>query len=98
MSLNPQKFNCPQCSSPQKKDKGCIEDAPIPRRWQIGGNVYRRCPVKLITDFTWHCIELYSHYKSGFLLQSGGIIDQPAKYLQLMCFIQNEYSRQKEEE
>lgn len=95
--MNSQDFNCPQCSPFDKKDKGCTKDTPIPRRWEIGGGVYRRCPVKLVTAFTWHCIELYGHYKNGFLLQSGGIIDQQAKYLQIMQIIQGEMNSQQKE-
>lgn len=96
MSLNPQDFNCPRCSPSEQKGKGCTEDAPIPRRWQIDEDTYQRCPVKLVTAFTWHCIELYGHYKSGFLLQSGGIIDQQAKYLRIMRVIQRAIDTQQE--
>lgn len=97
MSLSPQDFNCPRCSPFKKKDKGCTENAPIPHRWKYGEDTYQRCPVKLITAFTWHCIGLYDHYQNGFLLQAGGIIDQQAKYLQLMQIIQAEFENQRQE-
>lgn len=97
VSLNSHDFNCFNCDKYKRKDRGCTEDAPIPRRWKVGKDNYQRCPVKLVTAFTCHCLELYGHYKNNFLLQSGGIIDQQAKYLRIMRFIQSEISRQKEE-
>lgn len=90
MSLNPQDFNCPRCSPPEQKDKGCIEDAPIPRRWQIGGETYQRCPVNLITAFTVQLIKLHRQYERGFLPVAGGILDQSALFLQAVEIIQVE--------
>lgn len=94
--LNSHDFNCSQCDEYKRKDRGCIENSPIPRRWQYGEDIYRRCPIKLITAFTCHCLELYGFYKSGLLLQAGGVIDQPAKYLRIMRIIQAEMNKPQE--
>lgn len=90
VSLNSKDFNCSQCSEFEQKDKGCTEDAPIPRRWQIGEEIYRQCPVNLVTSQTWFAIQLYHQYKSGFLPVSGGILDQSSIFLQITNVIQAE--------
>lgn len=90
VSLNPQDFNCPRCSPPEQKDKGCTEDAPIPGRWKVGGDTYQRCPVNLVTEMTGLLIRLYRQYKLGFLPITGGILDQSVLFLQAIEIIQVE--------
>ena len=45
------------------------------------------CPWPQVTPCARMLVELYEHYKNGFLLEAGGIIDQPAWYTEAMRFI-----------
>lgn len=92
VSNNYKDFNCSQCNEYKQKDRGCIEDAPIPRRWQIGKDIYQRCPRNLVSPLTWFSIRVYQQYQSGFLPTAGGILDQSNLFLQIIEIIQAEMS------
>ena len=54
-------------------------------RWQIGEQWKSRvCPRRLVTTESNAWLNLYSFYRSGHLLVAGGVIDQPAIYLNVM--------------
>ena len=71
----------------EQEQKGCRVDSPIPERWKIGGEVFKRCPAKMATQESWFAIQLYGHYKNGFLPVAGGILDQSVKFVQAMEII-----------
>lgn len=56
----------------------------------------RSCPRRAVTERSTFLLELYQHYKSGHLLQAGGIADQPALYFESMTIIQGEVNRNRE--
>lgn len=57
-------------------------------RWVIEG-VYtgRRCPRRLVTPRSAYLIDLYHLYRSGHLLEAGGVSSQPNLYLEAMRLI-----------
>jgi len=88
ISRNPAEFNCPRCSPAKQIENGCEQDSPIPKRWEIAGQSYQRCPLRLVTAKTWLAIRLYQQYERGFLPVSGGILEQSAAFLQAVEIIQ----------
>jgi len=42
----------------------------------------------MITGETRTMLKLHSHYKNGILVNAGGILDQPAAYVDAMSFIE----------
>jgi len=69
-------------------------------RWQVkgepvfpdgqGGYVLatRSCPRRMVSDESLFLLSLYRHYKAGHLYESGGVSNQPAKYLEAMQLIE----------
>ncbi len=49
----------------------------------------------MVTPQSWRLLDLYGHYKSGYLALNGGLLDQPAGYLEAMKIIENLYSKAK---
>lgn len=95
IARQPAEFNCKTC-----RHRHCDTDRAMPRSkgpapfmmWVIadpdGGTVpifeSATCPLPEIPARIWDMFTLYRHYKNGILFASGGIIDQPARYLQAM--------------
>lgn len=50
------------------------------------------CVWNLVTPVTSEYYRLYRLYKAGYLLESGGVNDQPVWYINIMLYIANEYS------
>lgn len=78
--MEPKWAPCHECS--------CVDgDAGI-ERWEIKELWKSRiCPRRLTTPESRRWLELFQHYQAGFLADSGGILDQPAKYMEAMRFI-----------
>jgi len=51
----------------------------------------------MITDDAIEFMRLYGHYKNGFLLNGGGIFQQPALYTEVMEIIDNAVNEQDED-
>jgi len=47
----------------------------------------------LVTAQSWRLLDLYDHYKSGYLAITGGLLDQPAGYLDAMKLIGNLFNK-----
>lgn len=56
-------------------------------KWELDGWKSRICPRRLITTESSDWLRLFSLYKAGHLLVSGGVLDQPAIYLHAMTLI-----------
>ena len=56
-----------------------------------------KCPANYFTQDHFFLYSLYNHYKEGFLPKPGGILSQPAIYVQAMNIIKGEISRIEEE-
>lgn len=84
---NPQAFDCGSCN--------CNENHEQPfAKWTVtdvmGETINsRRCLRWEITSETAELWSLYEHYDKGILLVTGGIYDQPAKYLEAMKVMAN---------
>lgn len=91
-------LNCTSCTESQKHYRGCTTPAHEP--FIYGDIEFYRCPVHEITEVSYFMIRMHTHYEKGFLLQFGGIINQPLKYLESMEVITsqlNECRKDKEE-
>lgn len=54
-------------------------------RWEITEQWKSRiCPRRLITAESYRLLSLFPHYQAGFLLEAGGILDQPARFVEAM--------------
>jgi hypothetical protein len=59
-------------------------------RWELKGVLTTRtCPRRLTDAESYEWLPLFSHYRAGHLLTSGGIMDQPAAYFEAMNLIQH---------
>ena len=61
-------------------------------RWdslEIDGQIVKGCPWKLVTPMTRAVVELYVAYKDGHMYYSGGVIEQPAWYIECMTAMSN---------
>ncbi len=57
-------------------------------RWELAGVIKtNKCPRRMISDDSSAWIALYGHYKAGHLAYSGGVLEQPAIYLEAMRLI-----------
>lgn len=57
---------------------------------------YFTCPLMMITPLSRGFMDLYCHYKSGYLAVEGGLLSQPAAYLDAMKIIDNAMSKSNE--
>lgn len=54
-------------------------------RWIIPGVIESRvCLLPMVTEFASNVISMYGHYKAGYLLTAGGMLDQPNPYIEAM--------------
>lgn len=51
-------------------------------------NVTSACPRQIVTQESVFLLSLYRHYKAGHLYESGGVSNQPARYLMAMQLIE----------
>jgi hypothetical protein len=61
------------------------------------GKSFRKCPRYLIDGAVDEYIRLYTHYKNGFLMNPGGILQQPALYVECMEIIHGAVNETDEE-
>lgn len=56
----------------------------------LGGftNSTRSCPRRMVTEESWFLLAIFRHHRNGHLYESGGIADQPARYLSAMSIIE----------
>lgn len=60
-------------------------ESPYPR-WTLEGHFKdsRTCPRTLVTSDSAAWLRLHNHYVAGHLLERGGLLDQPAVFLDAM--------------
>jgi len=64
--------------------KGSKGSAPF-NKWKIDGvGLFNSCPLPMITEESNFFLKMHKHYKNGVLLKTGGLMDQPNKYLEAM--------------
>ncbi|MEM7422031.1 MAG: hypothetical protein AAF364_20310, partial [Pseudomonadota bacterium] len=84
-------FNCDNCTW----GRHCDETNPAPYdKWdlKIDGKIEstRICPLGQVTPQSNNLLNLYGFYKQGQLCLSGGVLEQPHKYLEAMRIIDNQ--------
>jgi hypothetical protein len=47
----------------------------------------------MVTPTSWEFIRLYRHYKAGILPLSGGLLDQPSRFIDAMDVIDGQINR-----
>ena len=78
-------MDCQKCSEDVKAIRGCEQEV---EPYIIEGEQYTRCPIKLITRETRGILNLYSNVKNyGVLPNTGGLLDQGCKVIELMNII-----------
>jgi len=68
---------CSDCHSGFKTIRGCEEDRANPL--VVEGYETFRCPASFMTGAVEAYLHAYGYYKSGFLPEGGGWLDQPVK-------------------
>ena len=93
MAFDGHVYDCGNCSQQQKKFWGCGN--PDKRRYAvIDGEDVMGCPMEIIGPQELTLIDMYKHYKAGFLLCDGGLNNQPAAYVEAMGIIDSAVSEQ----
>jgi hypothetical protein len=59
-----------------------------PGTWELDGDKYSRCPLKLVTRKSYEYINAYNFMEKGFLPNAGGWQNQPAKFIEAVIVIQ----------
>lgn len=86
-------LNCAACNEILKKERGCEQDSPIPDKWQIGEVSLQRCPLKAVDRRVFIYIKAYNFLQHGILPNTGGWLNQPAKFIEAMELIDYEISK-----
>ncbi|MFP4560983.1 MAG: hypothetical protein ACLFQ3_06625 [Thiohalorhabdus sp.] len=109
MNLNGGSFDCENCIWGRHCDEeGELEGSRGPApfvKWEIehgGAQILasRTCPKPMVTEQSTGYLRLYNHYERSVLPYSGGLLQQPAAYLEAMEVIEsavNEHQRQQAE-
>jgi hypothetical protein len=76
----------------------CVDGEVRYDRWFLKGVEFnpRQCPRRLRTQESVDWLQLFSSYKAGFLLMAGGLMDQPAIYLNTMTLIEGLVAKARE--
>ena len=91
MAIRSFDLDCQKCSELSKAIRGCEKDI---QPYYSNGEMFTRCPVKLIKPQSRLYINLYNSLKALNLSYSGkGLKDEAAKYVQLMLLIENEINK-----
>ncbi len=80
-------LDCQSCTEILQKSRGCEKKAAIPA-FNLDGEDFYRCPLKIITRQSIEYIRFYNFYREGYLPNTGGIMDQPGKFLDAMQIVE----------
>lgn len=71
---------------------GWPEDGPPPYEIEVLGQTVgtHTCPRKLVTPTSWEWIRLHNFYRRGHLPFSGGLYEQPARFVDAMSLLDAE--------
>jgi hypothetical protein len=89
-------FECRACDEIIKKERGCDDKGIVP--FEINGERFFRCPLKLVTRQSWEYINAHRFYKLGLLPNGNRFIDESQKYIDAMTILDNEYSKIEQEQ
>lgn len=78
-----------------RQQEGC--DGPRELPWILNGRKYHRCPMHYIDAEMFLVLEAYSAFKAGIPPNSGGLMDQPASFLDAVRILDSELADYAEE-
>ena len=64
--------------------------------WELNGIQYKGCPFKITTTYSFNMLRAYMFYKNGYLPNQGGWLDQPAKFIDAVIVLDNEFNKSQE--
>ncbi len=87
-------FNCAACLKKNKQQfrdtkKGCNKQALVDVAKYHEIYTFKRCPGALKSQTYIHLIEQHRQWELGVLPFEGGLLDQPAKYVEAMRLIES---------
>ena len=93
-------INCHSCPVFYQKRRGCLNEIPAYSLPGLGidNAVLTWCPRKYTGGLTMLILGAYREYKSGFLPNPGGWLDQPMKFTGAMAVIDTAIARMEEQE
>jgi len=83
--------NCRNCLQDGRTQ--CEYLVPGQDVWEIDGQEYRGCPFKIVTRQSADFIRAFNFYERGYLPNTGGWLDQPAKLLDAFEVIARELKK-----
>lgn len=91
MSRQAKDYNCENCHHRHCDEKGELpgSNGPAPfLMFELEGVIESRvCLLPMVTPWARQMLALYDHYKNNHLAIAGGVLDQPAGYLEAMRVI-----------
>jgi hypothetical protein len=87
--VNAKRFNCKKC----EWGRHCDEKNPAPfEKWEIPeiNLKSKTCLLPMITSESQSMLSLFRFYQNNQLALSGGVLEQPAKYLEAMKTIERQ--------
>lgn len=81
-------MNCQTCDNVLRAERGCDQKGKVPFR--IDGEIYYRCPLRLITPLSWEYLTAYNLYQKGILPHGEGWANEVQKFIDAMLLIENE--------
>lgn len=88
--------DCSNCPESFRKVRGCYNKLPSPLI--IEGIELWHCPAKSITPYISEYINAYYFFKNGFLPNTGGWLEQPLKFNEVIVLIDRYFKKFSEKE
>lgn len=79
-----------------QRENGCVEDSPIPDRWQVGEYKFQRCPGAIVTKDSMYCIRIYNWMMRNQLPGNLPWDEQSIKFAEAMDLIAAEIGKMEE--
>jgi hypothetical protein len=87
--------DCSNCQPVFQTARGCVSDRQYPLI--VEGFETLRCPASFYNNSVGEYLQAYAQFKAGFLPESGGWLDQPIKFLDVMSLIDRLMNRFEQE-
>lgn len=80
-------LDCQTCTDQQQVVRGCIEETG---QLYVNGEVYKRCPLKIVPHYIYDYIKAYKMYKDGYLPNGKAWLDESNKFIESLSIIEKE--------
>ena len=92
-------FDCRSCKELNLcEGRGCIKGIKSKAPYLYNGEKIWECPLTFYNEEIGQAMVLYGAYEKGFLPDSGGVLDQSARFLNYTEIIGDQMRSQQEEE